>query len=300
VNVIKLKLKIKSLEKEINSLSSHNLVYFHQQNKVKEHMSIRGEKGTHFYRTSLYIQPNKTVDYIDICLHGKLLEKEMYDFMVDLCGKSCDGYNQAKERAPYWRIRIDDFHFIRKAAYRYAGFKSPKEYLQHQNHSKSSINKNLLKNVTKSKFITIVNNQLKNSLQGITETEKETLVNSRIGRNVLREGILEIYNNSCAMCAINDSKLLRASHISKWSEDINNRLNPNNVLCLCGLHDLAFENGIIFITDNYEIKINSKSSEVSTLLKNITPRKLKLPSKKEFFPDKNLLKKHRNISSKAL
>ena len=55
------------------------------------------------------------------------------------------------------------------------------------------------------------------------------------------------------MCNINDSRLLRASHIVQWSKDTDNRLNPTNVLCLCGLHDLAFECGIITISDNYEI-----------------------------------------------
>ena len=286
MNITELKLKIERLVEEINFLSSQNLVRFHQQDKVKEHIVIKGEKGTHFYKTSLYIQPNKKLGYIDICLDGKLLIKEMYDFMVNLCGKPCDGYKHPNNREPYWRIGVDDFFIIRKAAYRYAGLKSPKEYL--------------LKNVSKIKFIEIINNKLKNSLNAITETEKETLVNSRIGQNVLREMILEIYNNSCAMCAINDSKLLRTSHISKWSDDINNRLNPNNVLCLCGLHDLAFENGIIIIDNNYNLIINSNSNKVSSLLKKVTYNKLKLPLNKNLFPDKNLLNKHFNKFSNSL
>jgi hypothetical protein len=125
MNTDELRIKLESLVTEINSLSEHDNVYFHQQDKVKEHMVIKGKKGTHIYKTSLYVQPNKAVTYIDICLYGISIEKEMLDFMVDLCGKSFDGYKHPhKRKEPYWRVGIEDFNIVRKAAYRYAGLKS--------------------------------------------------------------------------------------------------------------------------------------------------------------------------------
>lgn len=155
-------------------------------------------------------------------------------------------------------------------------------------------NKSLTKKINKKDFVSITKIKLNDRLEGISETEKVSIINSRIGQDILRELIIEVYNNSCSMCRINDPKLLRASHIIKWSEDKDNRLNPANVLCLCGLHDLAFENGIITISDNYEILINSESKEVLSLLKEITFTKLELPNNKNFFPDKELLRIHRD------
>lgn len=121
MNIEELRLKLDSLVTEINSLSQRDIVYFHQQNIVKENMAIKGEKGTHVYKTSLYIHPNKSFTYIDISLYGISLEKEMFDFMVNLCGSKPYGYAHPQDRQPYWKVRIENFHIIRKAAYRYAG-----------------------------------------------------------------------------------------------------------------------------------------------------------------------------------
>ena len=155
-------------------------------------------------------------------------------------------------------------------------------------------NKNLSDDFSKDKFILITNKILKDKLNKISLTERDSIVTSRIGQDVLREMILKIYNNTCAMCEIDDERLLRASHIAKWSKDEKNRLNPQNVLCLCGLHDLAFENGIISIDDNYEILINTKYQKTFALLKQVTLKKLRLPKHRETAPDKKLLSLHRN------
>lgn len=145
---------------------------------------------------------------------------------------------------------------------------------------------------TKDEFKEVVDKIISSKLQNIKDTEKESLVKNRIGQSTLRELIIKTYNNTCAMCVINDERLLRASHIKKWSEDSENRLNPSNVLCLCGLHDLAFENGIVVVDNNYGIIINTKLYSVSSELEKITLPKLRMPVNKDFFPDKNFLRKH--------
>lgn len=99
MNIEELELKLESLVKEINSLSQQNVVYFHQQPKKDSYnLVIKGVKGTPIYRTSLYIQPNNVFNYIDICLYGISLEKEMLGFMVDLCGKSFHSYKHLKKK----------------------------------------------------------------------------------------------------------------------------------------------------------------------------------------------------------
>lgn len=54
----------------------------------------------------------------DVSLSGKSVEKQMYKFMCDLCGKNPNGYKQTKSRQPFWRVA--DFKLVEKAVYHYA------------------------------------------------------------------------------------------------------------------------------------------------------------------------------------
>jgi len=106
-----LKRKLIQLEDEINSNPIHN-IKFNQQKVTKENMSFSGGNGR------IWINPFHS-EY-DICLSGKSVEKQMYKFMCDLCGKNHHGYKQTKPdpHAPFWRV--SDFKLVEKAVYHYA------------------------------------------------------------------------------------------------------------------------------------------------------------------------------------
>ena len=109
-----LKNRLMQLVDEANTSPEIN-IQFNQQRVVKEHMSITGGNGR------LYITPS--VDGYDISLSGISIEKKMYAFMRDLCGKECDGYKQlnkkiGKENQPFWRV--SDFKIVATAIYQYA------------------------------------------------------------------------------------------------------------------------------------------------------------------------------------
>ncbi len=106
-----LKSKLIKLEEEVNSNSVYN-IKFHQQQVTKENMSFSGGNGR------IGIQPFHS-EY-DISLSGKSVEKQMYKFMCDLCGKNHNGYKQTKPEPwqPFWRIA--DFKLVEKAVYHYA------------------------------------------------------------------------------------------------------------------------------------------------------------------------------------
>jgi len=100
----------------VNSLSPENHVEFNQQDITKRNMSIVGGNGR------LTIQP--TLKGYDIGLSGKSIQKDMYEFMRDLCKSECTGYKQTnktigKQDLPFWRV--DDFNLVCKAVYKYAG-----------------------------------------------------------------------------------------------------------------------------------------------------------------------------------
>ena len=106
-----LKNKLIQLADEVNSEIGSN-IKFNQQKIKKENMSFSGGNGR------IWIPPFH--DQYDICLSGKSIEKQMYGFMQNLCGKEHDGYKQTKPEphVPFWRV--SDFKIVKKAVYHYA------------------------------------------------------------------------------------------------------------------------------------------------------------------------------------
>lgn len=126
--------------------------------------------------------------------------------------------------------------------------------------------------------------------------EKERLVKTRVNQSLFRTMLLATYNNKCCITQIANSELLIASHIVPWGKDEKNRLNPMNGLLLNALHDRAFENGLITITEDYTIKVSSllKKKDVSESIKqnfiDFEGQQIHLPDK--FLPAKEFLKIH--------
>ena len=127
---------------------------------------------------------------------------------------------------------------------------------------------------------------------GIT---KEQLVKIRVNQSFFRKTILASYNNTCCITGINNPELLICGHIIPWGVDEKNRLNPRNGIAINALHDKAFENGLITITPDYNIKVSSllKNNQDATIEKFFTyydNKQIILPSR--FLPDKSFLEYH--------
>ena len=122
------------------------------------------------------------------------------------------------------------------------------------------------------------------------------LVKTRVNQSIFRKIIINNYSNSCAICGLDIEKLLVASHILKWSENYEQRLNPENGICLCSIHDKAFEVGYIGIKEDYKIDISnalsfSKQKDTSiALFKRHDSQQLILPDK--FYPNMTFLTEH--------
>ena len=89
-----------------------------------------------------------------------------------------------------------------------------------------------------------------NELQGL---DRLTYVKQRINQQAFRSMILNIYEKRCAITGINIPDMLVASHIIPWSENTQERLNPENGLCLSALYDKAFDKGYISFDNNYRV-----------------------------------------------
>lgn len=130
--------------------------------------------------------------------------------------------------------------------------------------------------------------------------EKERIVMARVNQGLFRRVVLSSYNNACCVTGINESALLVASHIVPWRDNLKERLNPRNGLCLNALHDRAFDRGLISIDSGNIVRVSRRvlkaaaRSEKIAFVAESDGAKIRLPDK--FRPRPEFLKyHHRNI-----
>lgn len=93
------------------------------------------------------------------------------------------------------------------------------------------------------------------NLKGETKIRE---IKTRVNQNVFREVVVANYDKQCAITGIDIPELLVASHIVPWSQNAEERLNPENGICLSMLYDKAFDRGLIAISNDYKIIISDK------------------------------------------
>ena len=129
--------------------------------------------------------------------------------------------------------------------------------------------------------------------------EKETVIKQRVNQSVFRTMILQNYENKCAITGINVPDLLIASHIIPWADSTaEQRLAPENGICLSALYDKAFDRGLITISpDDYRITLSSALLEYETKeyfdrhFGSIAGKKIIMPI--EHYPNRDYLAYHR-------
>lgn len=89
-------------------------------------------------------------------------------------------------------------------------------------------------------------------------TEAERLVVQRVGQNLFREGLLDLWDGRCAVTGLAVPELLRASHIKPWADCETDaaRLDVYNGILLAPHLDAAFDCGFITMTDDGSIVVS--------------------------------------------
>lgn len=125
---------------------------------------------------------------------------------------------------------------------------------------------------------------------------REVMVRQRVNQRFFHETVFSAYNNQCCITGINITSLLEACHISGWKEDVKNRTNPKNGLCMTCTFHRAYDKYLMTITPDYNIVVSDQMVE-GTMDKNfrayltgVKGRKILVPDK--FAPAKDLLAKH--------
>ena len=122
-------------------------------------------------------------------------------------------------------------------------------------------------------------------------------VEVRQNQYVFRKIVLENYQYRCCLTGLPIPEVLRASHISEWAKDKDNRLNPENGLCLSATYDAAFDRHLISFDDDYRMIFAPSLREYCTnqafqeQFKYLEGTRITLPVR--FLPSKDLLAKHR-------
>lgn len=135
--------------------------------------------------------------------------------------------------------------------------------------------------------------------EDVAGLDREAVTKVRVNQSFFRSLILTGYESRCAICRLPIPELLVASHIIPWSLDTSLRMNPRNGLCLCALHDKAFDTGLIWIAADYAIAVSERieahrdSPAVATSFLLHAGQPITLPTR--WHPDPELLQRHRDL-----
>ncbi|MBN2035706.1 MAG: HNH endonuclease [Chitinispirillaceae bacterium] len=96
------------------------------------------------------------------------------------------------------------------------------------------------------------------SQYGISKTEREAIIKSRIGQGLYRNRAIELWK-TCSVTGFTKEDVLIASHIKPWKMSSNEeRINPYNSLLLVPTLDKLFDNGYIAFESNGNIMLSNK------------------------------------------
>lgn len=130
-----------------------------------------------------------------------------------------------------------------------------------------------------------------------TGMTKKTLIEARVGQSFFRQAVLSAYDFKCCITGLASPELLVASHIVPWQVDPSNRLNPRNGLCLSALHDRAFDQGLIAISEGLHLLLSRRLRElkpnryINDSFHAYANKPINIPAK--FVPNIEFLKYHR-------
>lgn len=100
-----------------------------------------------------------------------------------------------------------------------------------------------------------------NDFKTLDKTEQESIVKSRIGQGIFRDGLIKLWGG-CSVTGLSNLYLLRASHVKPWRDCSNHeRLDPMNGLLLHPALDHLFDAGFITFDDDGSIHISGRLSE---------------------------------------
>jgi 5-methylcytosine-specific restriction protein A len=95
-------------------------------------------------------------------------------------------------------------------------------------------------------------------------TEKQTLVNTRVGQGAYRKRIIHRWEYQCAVTGFHHQPVLIASHIVPWKHaDDDERLDVNNGILLSPIYDALFDKHLISFENSGKIILSDSITETA-------------------------------------
>lgn len=93
-------------------------------------------------------------------------------------------------------------------------------------------------------------------------------VRTRLGQAKFSTEIRRLYGDRCCFpnCDVSDPRFLIGSHIARWSDNRDLRGQMGNGLCLCLVHDKAFELGLFTLDDQFCVFVNPREKNSNSLV----------------------------------
>lgn len=126
-----------------------------------------------------------------------------------------------------------------------------------------------------------------------TGLERVSYVKQRVNQRFFHDTVMSAYDFKCCISGIQSIEVLEACHIVNWCDDVTNRCNPENGLCMNALFHKAYDAYLIGITPDYDVVVSDEMLEKTQegnfrkYLKSVNGQKIISP--KRFAPNKSFL-----------
>ena len=103
--------------------------------------------------------------------------------------------------------------------------------------------------------------------------EQIAQIRRRQGQAAFSARVRVNYRHKCCFpgCPVADGKFLVGAHIDRWTDSADFRGDPANGLCMCLLHDKAFEIGLFTLTDDFRVSCDPDVAKSPWGKENLVP-----------------------------
>ena len=126
--------------------------------------------------------------------------------------------------------------------------------------------------------------------------ERVAFVKQRVNQAFFRSAVMSSYNFTCCVSGLAEPRLLEACHIVGWAKNEQNRVNPQNGLCMNSLFHKAYDNYLLAISPDLKVKISgalfesAKEEVLRSYLGTLDGKVITVPDK--FLPKREFLEEH--------
>lgn len=89
----------------------------------------------------------------------------------------------------------------------------------------------------------------------VSTSSTVSVMQARIGQQAFSDAIRKNYSSRCCfpLCSVAEQQFLVGAHIARWSDSPEHRGQISNGLCLCLMHDKAFERGLFSVSAEHQV-----------------------------------------------